>query len=42
MVGHTHEDVDALFGNISKWLKRNDALTVPGNFLSIFLSQYFV
>ena len=30
MVGHTHEDIDALFGNISKWLKRNDALTVPG------------
>jgi hypothetical protein len=29
MVGHTHEDIDALFGNISKWLKRNNALTVP-------------
>ena len=30
MVGHTHEDVDALFGNIGKWLKKNNALTVPG------------
>lgn len=30
MVGHTHEDIDALFGNIGKWLKKNDALTVPG------------
>ena len=30
MVGHTHEDIDALFGNISTWLKRNDALTIPG------------
>ena len=30
MVGHTHEDIDALFGNIGKWLRRNNALTVPG------------
>lgn len=30
MVGHTHEDVDALFGNISQWLKRNDAFTLTG------------
>lgn len=30
MVGHTHEDIDALFGNISKWLKRNDAFIIPG------------
>ena len=37
MVGHTHEDIDALFGNIGKWLKKNNALTVPGKkFLSIF------
>ena len=30
MVGHTHEDIDALFGNIGKWLKKNNALTVTG------------
>jgi len=30
MVGHTHEDVDALFGHVSTWLKRHDAVTVPG------------
>lgn len=30
MVGHTHEDVDAMFGHISTWLRRNDAMTVPG------------
>ena len=21
-VGHTHEDIDALFGNIGKWLEK--------------------
>ena len=30
MVGHTHEDIDALFGNFGKWLKRNNAMTVEG------------
>jgi hypothetical protein len=33
MVGRTHEDVDALFGNISQWLKRNDAFTLAGKYL---------
>ena len=31
MVGHTHEDIDALFGHISIWLRKHDALTLPGN-----------
>lgn len=31
MVGHTHEDVEKLFGNLGKWLGRSDAYTVPGN-----------
>lgn len=35
MVGHTHEDIDALFGNISQWLKRNDAFTLHGMSLLI-------
>ena len=30
MKGHTHKDVDALFGNIRKWLQRHDATTLPG------------
>lgn len=30
MVGHTHEDIDAMFGNFGQWLKRNDAATIPG------------
>lgn len=35
MVGHTHEDVDALFGHISVWLKKHDALTLPGETTSL-------
>ena len=31
MAGHTHEDIDALFGNIGKWLKKNNALTETKN-----------
>lgn len=31
MVGHTHEDVDAMFGNFGKWLRKHNAHTVPGN-----------
>ena len=30
MLGHTHEDIDTLFGNFCKWLKRNNAMTVEG------------
>lgn len=30
MVGHTHEDVDALFGHISMWLRKHDAVTLKG------------
>ena len=29
IVGHTHEDVDALFSKISQKLKKNDAETIP-------------
>lgn len=31
MVGHIHKDTDALFGNITNYLRRNDTLTIPGN-----------
>ena len=31
MVGHTHEDVDAMFENFGKWLWKHNAHTVPGN-----------
>ena len=30
MKGHTHEDVDAMFGNVRTWLQRHDATTLPG------------
>ena len=30
MVGHTHEDVDAMFGHVSTRLRKHDAITVPG------------
>ena len=30
MVGHTHEDVDGMFGHASTWLRKHDAITVPG------------
>ena len=29
-VGHTHEDIDALFGYFSKYLKLQDVYTVDG------------
>jgi hypothetical protein len=29
MVGHTHDDIDALFVNYSTLMKRSDALTIP-------------
>lgn len=44
MVGHTHEDIDALFGHISVWLRKHDALTLPGNLntLNYVLSTHVV
>ena len=30
MVGHTYEDIDALFGHVSNWLRRHDELIVAG------------
>ena len=30
MMGHTHESIDALFGNLGKWLRKHNALTIPG------------
>ena len=36
MVGHTHEDIDALFGNLGKWLRKHNALTVPGIFMYLY------
>ena len=30
MVGHTHEDVNAMFGYVSTRLRKHDAITVPG------------
>jgi len=38
MVGHTHEDIDALFGNIGKWLKKHNAITVPGKLTLYYIS----
>uniref|UniRef100_A0A1X7V7C9 DUF7869 domain-containing protein n=1 Tax=Amphimedon queenslandica TaxID=400682 RepID=A0A1X7V7C9_AMPQE len=28
MVGHTHEDIDAMFGNFGRWFRKNNALSV--------------
>lgn len=33
MVGHTHEDIDALFGHVSNYLRKHDAITVAGQSL---------
>ena len=30
MKGHTHEDDDAMFGNVRAWLQRHDATTLTG------------
>ena len=35
MVAHTHEDVDALFGHVSMWLRRHDAVTLPGKYIIV-------
>ena len=39
MVGHTHEDIDALFGHVSMWLRKHDALTLPGE--SVNFEDFF-
>ena len=38
MKGHTHEDVDAMFGNVRTWLQRHDATTLPGKQQAISLN----
>ena len=30
MVGHTHEDIDQSFSCLSRYLRKHDALTMPG------------
>ena len=30
MVGHTHEDIDQTFSCMSQYLKKHDAITIPG------------
>lgn len=30
MVGHTHEDIDQSFSCLSRYLRKNDALSMPG------------
>ena len=30
MMGHTHEDVDQSFSCLSRYLRKHDALTMPG------------
>ena len=30
MVGHTHEDIDQSFSYLSRYLRKHDALTMPG------------
>ena len=35
MVGHTHEDIDQTFSCLSRYLRKHDAITMPGTFISI-------
>ena len=30
MVGHTHEDIDQSFSSLSRYLRKHDALNMPG------------
>ena len=32
MVGHTHEDIDQSFSFLSRYLRKHDALTMPGQY----------
>lgn len=40
MFGHTHEDVDTLFGHASTWLKWHDAITVHGTPVYMYIKHY--
>ena len=40
MVGHTHEDVDTLFGHM--WLRKHDALTLQVNYMLHCINSHFM
>lgn len=44
MVGHTHEDIDQSFSCLSRYLRKHDALTMPGKTVFIFYTVkiYFI
>lgn len=35
MVGHTHEDIDQSFSCVSRYLRKHNALTIPGKFIDL-------
>ena len=40
MVGHTHEDIDQTFSCVSRYLRKNDDLTVPGELHSFLFKTW--
>ena len=35
MVGHTYEDIDQTFSCLARYLRKHDALTMPGKLWSV-------
>ena len=42
MVGHTHEDIDQTFSCLSRYLRKHDAVTMPGKYSECFYQPCLV